>query len=206
MSRIINLVGQRFGKLMVEEYIGPHPSGSLWQCTCDCGGESQVASNKLRRGQTKSCGCLVKKHGMHNTITYKSYDTAKQRCNNPKNDNFHNYGGRGIAMCGRWNNPKDGFVNFLSDMGERPSKRHFIERIDNDGDYEPLNCKWADLVEQCNNRRGNRHITYDGETKTLANWARKMNMIPETISARIGRGWSVEKAIETPVEYKNAKH
>jgi hypothetical protein len=108
---------------------------------------------------------------------------------------FADYGARGIRVCARW----ESFSNFLADMGSRPSSRHSLERIDNDGHYEPGNCKWATLAEQARNRRNNRRLTYAGETLTLVDWSERTNITKATIWERLRRGWSVERALTTPV-------
>ena len=130
-----------------------------WECLCECGNKTIVSASYLRNGKIKSCGCLRKegnntKH-QHTSRshtpspTYSSWIKAKQRCNNPNVPNWVDYGGRGIKVCDRW---LDSFENFLADMGERPDGTT-IDRINNDGNYEPGNCKWSTPKEQSNNRR-----------------------------------------------------
>jgi hypothetical protein len=120
----------------------------------------------------------------------------RTRCTNPNVPNYKDYGGRGIAVCERWRS----FEAFLADMGPRPGLGYSIERINNDGDYEPGNCRWADRAQQSNNRRNNRLLTWNGETKTLAEWSRTTGLDYAALLARLNRGWSVERALSTPMK------
>jgi hypothetical protein len=123
----------------------------------------------------------------------------KQRCNHPLNESYKNYGGRGIKVCDRWN---ESFTNFITDMGIRPSKSHSLDRIDNNGSYEPGNCRWATRDIQNNNTRFNRHITYKGETKNITQWALELGIRPVLISQRLSRGWGEEKSLMKELKKK----
>lgn len=134
-------------------------------------------------------------HGMCISGEYNSWAAMKSRCLNPHSRNFSNYGGRGISICERWLE----FENFFDDMGRKPSPRHTIDRKNNDGNYEPDNCKWATNSEQQSNKRNNRLLSCGGRTQTRTQWERELEMNTSTMDYRIARGWSDEKIIKTPV-------
>ena len=135
------------------------------------------------------------RHGLSRHKIHWTWDSMKQRCLDPNNKRWDRYGGRGIKVCDAWMV----FDNFLRDMGLPPSKSHQLDRINNDGDYEPGNCRWVDLRQQANNKSTNVHLTYDGMTLTLTEWARRKGFNPQTLWARINtHGWSVERAISEP--------
>jgi len=165
--RLIDLTGQVFGRLTVlHRHTDSRSKRSRWVCLCDCGSSVVVFSNNLRRGHTQSCGCLVgdtnTKHGFHADPRYMALISMRQRCLNPNNPSYPNYGGRGIQVCERWLDPEMGVAWFLKDVGERPpnpegwdSRKAYysLDRIDNDGDYEPGNVRWATPSQQQSNRR-----------------------------------------------------
>lgn len=156
--RKANLKGQKFGKLLVNNLNpiqgndGKHRRG--WLCKCECGNEKAILEASLKSGKTRSCGCYDlerrRTHGLSYSKIYATWVGMKQRCYNTKCKDFKTYGGRGIIVCERW---KESFVNFYEDMGERPNDNMSIDRIENDGNYEPSNCKWSTSKEQSNNRR-----------------------------------------------------
>jgi len=143
-----DLIGMEFGKLRVISYAGVDSSDhSRWNCVCSCGKTSVTRADKLKSGLAKSCGCGRITHHMTGTKTHDVWVNMIQRCRNKNSKNFHRYGGRGISVCDRWLS----FENFLSDMGEKPDGLS-IERINNDGNYEPSNCRWATQYDQTQNR------------------------------------------------------
>ena len=211
MSKRLDLVGQRFGRLTVQEFAGRHKQLSYWYCLCDCGNTKRILSSSLRGGKTKSCGCLNKEliarrsttHGqlLNRLITsiYRIWHHMMQRCYNPKDNDYKNYGGRGIRVCERWHK----FENFFADMGN-PPEGMTLDRKDNDGDYCLENCRWATREEQNNNTRKNVWYEHNGERKTIAQWARSMCIKVSTLGMRLNKyGWSVERALTTKVRGRN---
>lgn len=197
------MVGQRFSRLTVVKFYEVDEKTRLlkWECICDCGNKTIVKGSLLKRGRTKSCGCLNreaiskahKKHGMSNTKFYHVWNTMNMRCHNPNSTSYKDYGAKGIEVCDRWRI----FSNFKDDMLPSYKEGLQIERIDNLKGYEPNNCRWATPVEQSNNTSRNKLLEYNGETLTMSEMARKYNVPVNTFKRRIYRGWSVERAIET---------
>jgi hypothetical protein len=206
-----NLEGQRFGKLLVIDRAENIKGRTAWLCACDCGKETIVLGKQLKNKMAKSCGCLrtekllartVKHMATSNgkqTSEYKCWAGMKKRCYNPKNKEYKNYGGRGIKVCDRWQS----FENFLADMGYKPSPEYSIERKNVGGDYEPGNCIWIPLSEQCDNKQSSHLVTAFGETKTMKQWAQDERCVVgySTLRGRLSLyGWSPEKAIISPNE------
>lgn len=140
------------------------------------------------------------KHGMHLSVEYSAWHTMKQRCNSKAHKAYPLYGGRGIKVCDEWN---DSFESFYEHMGPRPSDKHTLDRIDNEKGYEPGNCRWVTMLEQSSNRRSNRKITFNGETLTVAEWARRIGTSRQTIRSRIESGWRLEDVMSMPVNHGN---
>lgn len=196
-----NLAGMRFGKLTVIERAPDRPGNScaIWRCICDCGNEKLKSSHDLKRAHAPSCGCwgrerisaAVSTHRRTKSKEYYCWAGIKQRCSNPKNLMYRHYGGRGIRICDRWS---ESFEAFLEDMGFAPPGTS-IDRIDNDGDYEPGNCRWTTRDVQGKNRRGLHPITVRGETHLMAEWGRIAGVRRGTIANRLRWGWSEEEAI-----------
>lgn len=140
-------------------------------------------------------------HGLSGSPTRKSWEAMKRRCLVERDKDYPRYGGRGITVCDRW---RDSFVAFVEDMGVKPEGTS-LDRIDNDGNYDPDNCRWAPVDVQNNNRRSNRPLTHQGRTQTLAQWARETGMSRATLANRIRNGWPLGDALSTPVDYSNRR-
>lgn len=199
--------GDIFHRLTVIEFAGRNNRGVLiWRCRCSCGGETLAYGYGLKKGIKRSCGCLGREvtskrsttHGMTKTPTYNSWRCMMRRCYAPADIGYSRYGGRGITVCRQW---RESFEAFLSGMGERPSKRHQIERIDNNGNYEPENCRWATRKEQARNRRSQRSLTFDGETLCVTEWAERLGFTERQLRNRIHQGWPVERILTEPVNH-----
>ncbi len=179
-------------------------SGVLrYPCRCKCGTERLVGAHDLDRGVSKSCGCYQKDHPStlrhgharkdNESAEYGIWQGIKKRCLRKKCKAYKNYGGRGIKICDRWLS----FELFLADVGLRPTPLHEIERMNNDGDYEPHNVRWATCMEQNNNKRSNHYITFDGRTQTMAQWARELGINYYKIANRLNvLGWTAERAFQ----------
>ncbi len=196
-------VGKIYGRLTVVSFAGRNKNGNLlWDCRCACGNRKQVFGSNLLGGSNQSCGCYKKEilllrnttHGMAGTPEYLSWQGMRQRCNNRDNENWPSYGGRGIKICSRW----DDFAAFLEDMGLMSVSGSTIERKDNDGDYCPGNCIWASRKVQSRNKRNIPLVEYGGELKSVAEWAEKFSIHPETLRKRIQLGWPMVKALSAP--------
>lgn len=207
-----DLSGQRFGRLMAVSPAGATPAGAYrWHCRCDCGAQKVVTGMHLVSGDTASCGCLRRdinsalhaRHRMVRSSEYKAWQCMRSRCLNPRNPDYRNYGGRGVAVCEQW----DSFESFLADMGSKPSRAHTIDRIDNNGNYEPSNCRWATRKQQNRNRRDNRHLSFRGQTKVLSEWIEELGLSRAAVNSRLHRGWSVERTFTAPLRItKQTKH
>lgn len=209
--------GDRFGRLVAlsEGHLvqGSRQKNRYIPVRCDCGVEKDVRAASLKDGVIVSCGCYKLevsakrigeqslKHG-HSRLSarrpeYGVWLTMKNRCSNPNVEKYPLYGGRGIKVCDRWLG-EDGYANFIADMGPRP-KGYSIERNDQNGDYEPGNCRWASPKEQANNTRRNHVIEWKGESLTVAQWSERIGIAGTTILFRLKKGWSVEDALTRPL-------
>lgn len=193
----VDLTDQKFEKLLVIQRGSNNKSGrATWICKCDCGAENIQATGKdLRAGKVRSCGCLGGTHHLSKHPIYSAWKSLRRRCNK-ETTRSHRYKDRGIKVCERWLNS---FENFYADMGSTWKEGLSLDRIDNDGNYEPGNCRWATPEEQASNRENNRKLTYNGETKTISQWARRYNHNPGTLWNRIYLfNWEIEKALKQP--------
>lgn len=226
MPRLIDITGHRFGKLTVIRRSTQQTNGRyLWICDCDCG--KRVIKRVVKT--TKSCGCTVKEWGhklgtnpeiraralatqkkkwvgvrkedrQSESIEYRTWKRMKTRCYWTSSKDYKDYGARGIIICDRW---KHSFANFLGDMGLRPEGKYSIDRIDNNGNYEPSNCRWATDIEQASNRRGTRPITVFGIQYPTFNAACAALNIPRCRAYnRVQRGWSLEEAFVSEKQNK----
>lgn len=191
MGIATDLTNQVFGRLTaISRHHKTHNGHWVWNCKCECGNDAVIYATNLVRGLTKSCGCYrIETSGLANlshghsvgekcTSEYRSWCSLLSRCNNPNYRKFKDYGGRGIKVCDRWTNS---FENFLSDMGLKPSLSHSIDRIDNDGNYEPSNCRWATIAQQSRNRRSNVWYEYNGIKMVVKDWAEALNVKEGTL-------------------------
>jgi len=217
--RLTDLTGKKFGRLLVIKHSHANKNNShFWECKCDCGNIVKVCISNLNSG-TKSCGCLKEeyrkfgfhsygiKHGMHNTHFYRRWSRMKERCSSKKKIYYY---GRGIKVCKRWlefeNFKEDMHESYLEHVDRHGEKDTSIDRIDNDGNYEPGNCKWATFNEQNSNKRTNKFLTYKGIRKTYAQWSKTIGGTRGIIKQRIDRGWTIEEVLFTPSNKKYAKH
>ena len=199
-----DLAGQRFGRLVAMERV-PRPghlrnTRSYWRCRCDCGQSIVSPSNSLLQGHSKSCGCLKREltrarsttHGKSGSGELSVWKAMLTRCHNPNSACRDAYAGRGIYVCDRWRNS---FPAFLSDMGERPTPAHTLERIDNDGPYSPDNCRWATRAEQSRNTRKTIRLTHDGKTLCLQDWSELTGVRYITLYRRFRCGWTADRVL-----------
>lgn len=219
--KAIDLTNQRFGLLTVIEFYGSISKGQskparYWVCKCDCGNIVTVLANSLRQGRTFSCGCLRserlkernEKHNMSHSTLYHAWSNMKERCFNKNNPRYKDYGYRGITVCEEWLD-FDTFRKWSLENGFIERKQNnrsllSIDRIDNNGNYEPSNCRWVDNCIQANNKRNVKQYTYKGRTQSLSQWAREMGINLSTLHSRINRlGWSLEEALTTAASYSN---
>ena len=197
-----DLTGKRFGKLIV---IRPSDKDGYWLCNCDCGKQKIVFDGGLRNGHTRSCGCLKIKatkersttHGKSNTKIYRVWRSMIARCEKKNSSAYRNYGARGITVCGEWHE----FMTFYNWAIQNGYKNGLtIDRVNNDGNYEPLNCRWLDRKSQCRNTRVNKLITYNGQTRCVSEWAEITGINAAAIFARLNKlGWDAKRALTEPI-------
>ena len=195
-------IGQRFGRLLVVAEVERTKHGVRVRCSCECGSEKILFLSHLKGGQLVSCGCFNRKrtiatnkarstHGLTHSRAFRIWEGMKARCLNSRHTHFKSYGGRGITVCEEWMNS---FQMFYQDMGKPPDGTT-LDRIDNDGNYEPGNCRWATQEEQHNNKRTSRFLEADGHILTLTQWSRRTGINRVTLYGRLKRGWTTERAL-----------
>lgn len=213
-----DLIGLRSGRLEVVAYDEWKHGRPYLLCRCDCGNMISVRDDAIISGRTKSCGCYQRERAsecakeymrLHPRATQNNesrdrlhniWYLMKYRCENPKSPAYDNYMGRGIKVCSEWDDDDVGYFAFKEwALSHGYADDLMIDRIDNDGDYEPENCRWTDAVVQANNKRDNILLTYDGVTMTAAQWAREIGMPYKSFMNRIYLGWDVNKIIEQPM-------
>ncbi len=216
IQRHQDITDQRFGRLIAIRRVEKPKHitkgrDSFWLCQCDCGNIHVIRARSLKHGETRSCGCLNTQvrqsginqttHGMSRTKEYHAWNRMLARCYNPKTDTFKYYGGRGIKVCKQWRNS---FAEFFKYTGKAPTSKYSLDRIDNNGDYEPGNVKWSTASEQQRNRRDRRLYTFSDKTQLLIEWAEDTGIHIATLHSRIKRGWSIERTLTTdPKAYHN---
>ena len=205
MGKIIDLTGKRFGKLVVIKLSENRTNGGdlKWLCKCDCGNFKEIIGRSLRHGLTTSCGCKTRKFKdktIKEVPLYAVRATMIARCYNQNNHKYKRYGARGIKVCDEW---KKSFLSFYLWAIENGYKKGLtIDRINNDGNYEPNNCRWTTFKQQANNTSANRIIECKGEKHNLCEWSRITGIKRETIARRLNKGWEVEKALfQKPKKY-----
>jgi hypothetical protein len=196
-----DITGNRYGKLTVLKYVETIDKKAYWECICDCGETTIVQGARLKTGETKSCGCWKHearaKHHLCEHRIYSIWKGMKRRCKDVNLGDYAYYGGKGIKVCDEWINNVQAFYNWAIANGY--SDELTIDRIDNSKGYEPSNCRWATTKQQAFNTTRNRYVTYRGETKTITEWAMELGFTYGLIRKRLSNGWSVEKALETPI-------
>ena len=205
-----DITGNVYGRLTaIELSYRDKKSNSFWLCKCECGNDTTVRIGDLGSGNTTSCGCyreeqsnkaLIERsttHGETGTRLYNIWHGMKQRSNYKKNISYKHYGGKGIKVCKAW---EEDYVKFRDWAMSNGYESHLtIDRIDNAGNYEPSNCRWATVKEQSNNKSTNKNLKYNGQSKTVSEWAKEFSMNNSTLSMRLEAGWGVKKSLKTPV-------
>lgn len=204
-------VGDEFDGWRVESIGHVRNRQKCCWCRCVCGAAVRLVSvYRLVQRRSKSCGCLksaaisrvFRTHGRSNTSEYNIWRSMRARCNNSNTEAYEDYGARGIRVCDAWN---DSFAAFFQDMGPRPSRRHTIERKDNDKGYSPDNCQWAIWEEQARNRRSTLCVVYRGREHVLIELTKSRGIAYHTVYGRLRRGWSVEDAVDRPARAAMAR-
>lgn len=207
MSAVIDLVGRRYERLTVIARAGTDSGGhSTWTCLCDCGKYTTVSSSHLNSGSVKSCGCYGRdwssrrllKHGFSHTRIFNIWKNMIARCEQPERADFCWYGGRGICVCEEW---KNDFLNFKKwALQNGYADQLTLDRVDNNKNYSPDNCRWANISMQARNRRNNHILIYKNQAKTIAEWSEITGIHRATLTSRVKAHWSIEKTLTLPVK------
>lgn len=210
----IDITGHVYGRLTVISFHSIKNGNARWLCLCECGKTTISHLMSLRRGSAKSCGCLRNElrklnsttHGMSYSKIHRIWRAMLERCHNVNCKGYRHYGGRGITVCDEWLE----FGNFFEDMGDRPTPKHSLDRVNTELGYSKANCRWATMIEQQNNRRDNVWITYKGKTKTTSQWSRFFNLPRRLIADRFKAGHNLEdvfsnKSLKTGKPIKSSK-
>lgn len=199
-----DITNQRFGRLIAIKRSSNKSGKTRWVCSCDCGNKTIAYTYHLTIGHTKSCGCLSREgtnfsqNGLSSSRLYRIWQKMKERCYYKDDISYKNYGGRGIRISAEWNNDFQKFYKWSKENGY--NDKLMIDRIDNNQDYSPKNCRWVTRKEQNNNKRNNVRIEINGEVKNLTQWMKHFNLSRSTYYNRIARGWQVHEALTTPVD------
>lgn len=210
-NKLIDLSGQKFGRWTVlSRDISVEKSHAFWICLCDCGSRKSVSGSCLRRGISKSCGCLRNEdfgkksttHGKSYSLEYKTWQSMIARCYYPSKESFKNYGAKGIKVCDEW---KNSFEQFYKDMGKRPFQSASLDRIDNSKGYSKENCRWASMQEQERNKTNNIVVEFNGFKGCLTEVCEHFGLNLSAIRSRIYKGWTVSDALSKPIRFKSEK-
>ena len=204
--KLIDLVGCRFGRLLVIKKYGHNGKAVTWLCKCECGSEVIVRGDSLRKGATQSCGCIHREqlidrnstHGLCGQRLYNIWGCMVQRCYNSKTPCYDRYGGRGVTIYDEWRNNFQAFYDWAMTHGYKDGLT--IDRIDNDEGYFPDNCRWITAKEQGNNRSTNRYLEFNGEKHTVSEWSELLGISTSCIDSRLRRGWSIEKTLTEEIK------
>lgn len=212
MSKMIDITGQRFGRLVALEKVATTGSttNACWRCVCDCGKEAVVKGVLLRKGEVRSCGCYkadlnrqqLTKHGKCNTRLAHIWYQMKERCYCKTSTNYKNYGGRGISVCNEWLQDFQAFYDWA--MANGYSDDLTIDRINNDGNYEPSNCRWVNAKIQAENRRSSKEFCVGGIKFLISQSQELFGINPKTVWNRLYKGWDIERAVKEPVSQAHA--
>ncbi len=203
-----DLSGNTYGRWTVLDIHHRDAKHAYYSCRCECGTVKVVRGGSLTTNKppTRSCGCLAKEWTIKNKTVHGRYRTPEnitwmamiQRCENPKHVGYKYYGARGVVICKRW---RESFEAFFEDMGTKPTPKHSLDRKNPNGNYEKDNCRWATNLQQGENMRSNRLLTFNGKTQCVSAWAREVGINNGTVSRRLQRGWSVERTLTQPVNH-----